>query len=284
VSTTSIPVSTTHRSHRDLAHVEDAVPARPPRVLLTGAAGVVATALARNLSADHTLVAVDPDPVREPEYWTETHKVSVGDRDTLLRLMTGVDFALHLAHGAYAGWEGLREVDIDGTRNVLDGALAGTCKRVILASSNHVGGWHELDHRAGLPSSLPVHPTDPPRPDGLYGVAKTTMEAMGRAAAECCGLPVSVLRIGTCRVDDDFEKAVREPTFDYLGDQDAVRRRLTQTWLSHPDLFRMVREEFAASETFRLRYAVSSTDDDLWSVAPLTWVTPAPGRPETAHD
>jgi nucleoside-diphosphate-sugar epimerase len=253
-------------------------------VLLTGAAGVVATALARALSSDHTLIALDLDPVREPEHWAETHKISVGDRDAVQHLMRDVDFALHLAHGAYTGWEGLREVDIDGTRNVLDGALAGTCRRVILASSNHVGGWNELDHLAGLPTPLPVEPSDPPRPDGLYGVAKAAMEALGRAAAECNDLPVSVLRIGTCRVDDDLDKAAHEPGFAYIGDTDAVRRRLNRTWLSHPDLVRIVREELTAPETFRLRYAVSNTTGGLWSLTPLTWTAPERGRPAAGGD
>jgi nucleoside-diphosphate-sugar epimerase len=282
VSTTSIPVSTTQRSPRPLARVDPA-PSRP-RVLITGAAGVVATALARDLSTDHALVALDLDPVREPEHWAEVHKVSVGDRDAVQHLMRDVDVALHLAHGAYAGWEGLREVDIDGTRNILDGALAGPCRRVVLASSNHVGGWSELDHLAGLPAPLPVEPGDPPRPDGLYGVAKATMEALGRAAAECNGLPVSVLRIGTCRVDDDFDRCVQEPGFAYIGDHDAVHRRLSRTWLAHADLVRIVREELAAPETFRLRYAISNPAGNLWSVTPLTWTAPDPSRPRPTGD
>ena len=189
--------------------------------------------------------------------------------------MADVDYALHLAHGAYSGWEGLREVDIDGTRNILDGALAGPCRRVVLASSNHVSSWSELDYLAGRPAPLPVRPADPPRPDGLYSVAKAAMEALGRAAAESFTLPVSVLRVGTFRTEDDVEKASQEPDFGYIGDLDAVRRRLSQTWLAHPDLFRMVREELAAPETFRMRYAISSTDNVLWSAEPLTWTAPA---------
>ena len=272
MSGNSIPISCTRRSRRDPVAGEQAW---LPRVLLTGAAGVMATALARNLAADHTLVAVDVNPVREPEYWTEVHKVTVGDRDTLATLLADVDLAIHLAHGAYAGWEGLREVDIDGTRNVLDGALAGTCRRVVLVSTNHVSGWTELDYLAGVPAQLPVQPTDPPRPDGLYSVAKVAMEALGRAAAESCGLPVSVLRVGTFRLSDDFDAAVQEPDFEYIGDHAAVHRRLERTWLSHVDLFRIVREEFAAAETFRLRYATSDQDGAVWSSAPTTWSSPS---------
>lgn len=267
-----LPISATLRIERSLAPGHPGS-GQPARMLIIGAAGVVATALARNLSTDYALVGLDLEPVREPEHWTETHALSVADREAVLKLTDGADYAIHLAHGAYDGWEGLREVEIDGTRNVLDGAIDGVCRRVILASSNHVRGWSELDALAGLPADLPVYPSDPPRPDGLYGVAKATMEALGRAAAEYAGLPVSILRIGTCRLDDDLERAVHEDGFSYIGDEDAVRSRLHRTWLSHADLVRIVREELAARETFRLRYAISSTDDALWSVEPLTWST-----------
>ncbi|HEY6793229.1 MAG TPA: NAD(P)-dependent oxidoreductase [Kineosporiaceae bacterium] len=267
-----LPVSTKQRTPRPAPPSAD--PTRPPRVLITGAAGAIATPLARDLAGDFSLVALDVSPVREPEYWVEVHKLSVGDRDAVLGLAGDVDYVLHLAHGAYSGWEGLQEVDIDGTRNVLDGALDGPCRRVVLASTNHVSGWSELDHLAGLPAPVPIRPEDPPRPDGLYSVAKVAMEAMGRAAAECFALPVSVLRVGTCRAVDDVEQAAREPEFAYIGDLDAVRR-LAQSWLAHADLFRIVREELAATETYRLRYAISSTDDVLWSSAPQAWTAPA---------
>ena len=88
---------------------------------------------------------------------------------------------------------------------------------------------------------------------------------MGRAAAEFASLPVSLLRIGTVRLDDDVERAAGEDEFAYIGDREAVRHRLNRTWLFHADLVRQVREEFAAPETFRLRYAASA-DDEVWSV------------------
>jgi len=207
---------------------------------------------------------------------------SVGDRDSVLALGCEADYVLHLAHGAGQGWEGLRVVDIDGTRNVLDGALRGPCRRVVIGSSNHVVGWSELDYMAGLEVALPVGPQSSPRPDGLYGVAKVAGEALARAAAEHGGLQVSVLRIGTVRADDDLARAASDPSFAYIGDHEAVHRRLERTWLFHADLVRIVRDEFTASETFRLRYATSSPDDEVWSSEVLTWAVPdTAGRRES---
>ncbi len=170
MSQTEIPVSATARVGR-----EDRPAAARPRVLITGAAGVLGTILARAMSPDHSLIGVDLTPVQEPEHWAEVHELSGGERQPMVKLVADADVVLHLAHGAYAGWEGLREVDIDGTRNVLDGAVAGRCRRVVLASSNHVVGWSEVDMLAGAAVDLPVNPGDPPRPDGLYGAAKTAM-------------------------------------------------------------------------------------------------------------
>ena len=44
----------------------------------------------------------------------------------MLKAAAETEYILHLAHGSHEGWDGLREVDIDGTRNVLDGAMRGT--------------------------------------------------------------------------------------------------------------------------------------------------------------
>jgi nucleoside-diphosphate-sugar epimerase len=263
-----LPVSARRREPRPLEPI-----GRRPRVLITGSAGVVATVLARDLSADHDLTGLDLRPTREPDRWDAAITASVGDRNAVLKAAAEVEYVLHLAHGSYEGWDGLREVDIDGTRNVLDGAMRGCCRRVVIGSTNHVVGWSELDYLAGYSIDLPLGPSSPPRPDGLYGAAKIAGEALGRAAAEFAGLPVSVLRIGTVRLDDNVERAVDENEFAYIGDRQAIRRRLDRTWLYHADLVRQVREEFAAPETFRLRYAVSA-ESEVWSMRPLAWTAP----------
>ena len=146
-----LPVSARRRELRPLPEPIG----RRPRVLVTGSAGIVATVLARDLSADHDLVGVDVRPVREPECWSERAEVSVGERDAVLRFAAETDYVLHLAHGSCGGWASLREVEIDGTRNVLDGAMRGPCRRVVIASSNHVTGWSELDYLAVCQSICP---------------------------------------------------------------------------------------------------------------------------------
>jgi nucleoside-diphosphate-sugar epimerase len=277
-----IPVTATRRESRPAAAGPRPPADRRARVLLTGSAGVVGTVLARHLSNEYELFGLDPRPVPEPGHWAGPVLGSVADRTQAMSLAAGMDFVLHLATGVSQGWAGLSQVDIEGTRNVLDGALSGGCRRVLICSSNHVVGWTELDYLSGLDVDLPVGPLSLPRPDGLYGAAKAAGEALGRAAAEFAGLPVTILRIGTVRLDDRIDAALDEPGFAYIGDRAAVRDRLRRTWLYHRDLVQIIRAEFAAPETFRLRYATSFPDNRLWSHQPFTWSGPSAGTPAPA--
>ncbi|MDQ0820751.1 nucleoside-diphosphate-sugar epimerase [Arthrobacter sp. V4I6] len=246
--------------------------ATPPHplgtLLITGAAGTVGTIAAAALQGRFRLVSLDLKPPAEPELF-DVIIGSVADRDLVFSATARADHVLHLAGGAPKGWDGLLDAELGGTRNVIDGALESGCVRVVLASSNHVSGWHELDQLAGAALSQAA-PSDPLRPDGLYAASKAFVEALGRSAAECSGLPVSVLRIGTMRVVDDPRALAGSRAFRYIGSPEQVVARMERTWLYHEDFRRILLEEFAAKETFRLRYAVSGTNSP-WSTEILSW-------------
>ena len=266
-----IPVST---SGRPLSPWKTFIPTRArPTVLLTGAAGVLGTVVARALAETHTLVGLDIAAAPEPGLFTTWCDGSVADRAQVEALSQGCDAVVHLATGTAAGWSGLLEVDLDGTRNVLDAASRAGCRRVVITSSNHTNGAAELDHLAGLEVET-VRPASSPRPDGLYGAVKVCVEALGRAAAECIGLPVSILRVGTVRLVDDPAAWYTSPDFAYIGDEAAVRDRLQRTWLFHPDLVVYVREELSATETYRVRYATSKPRQAMWDHRPAVWERP----------
>lgn len=186
----------------------------------------------------------------------------------------GCRYIIHLATGAADGWQSLQAVDIDATRTLLDAVRSVTdVRRVVLASTNHTAGGVERDLLQGHPTIRPYRVDDPPRPDSEYAVANVAMEVYARFAAEVYGTCVSCLRIGTVRRSDNPRAYVNAPEFRYLGDADRVAARLQATWLKHADLCRIVDEELAAKQAFRLRFAYSMIEGGYWPHDVLAWDT-----------
>lgn len=238
-------------------------------VLITGAAGTVGSVAARSLGQDYRLVSLDLRIPGESDLYHETYVGNLNDRELVMAAVSGADYVLHLAGGVASGWGGLLDAEIEGTRNVLDAAMTHQASRVVLASSNHIAGWHELDQlKSGSTASYDLRA--PIRPDGLYGASKAFVEALGRSAAEYAGLPVSVLRIGTMRLHDSPARLAGDVSFSYLGDHQEVEERMRRTWLYHRDFKRILLEEFGARETFRLRFAVSG-EDSPWTTDVQSW-------------
>lgn len=79
-------------------------------------------------------------------------------------------------------------MNIGGTYNVYEAAVAADVDRVVFASSNHV---HQMRNIADpeRPETLaadaePIRPSDPFRPDSYYGVSKVFGEALGNYYAD----------------------------------------------------------------------------------------------------
>jgi nucleoside-diphosphate-sugar epimerase len=249
-------------------------------ILITGAAGTIGSILAPALAGEGSVTGLDVvEPGRRSHSW-RTVQGDVCDRELLMRYVQPGGIIVHLATGAYRGWEGLLDVDILGTTALFDVAAEVGTGRVILASTNHVVGGFELDYfRRGVapglgmaPAGIAVRPTDPIRPDSQYGAANAFGEAYGRFVAETTATAVSCLRIGTVAPVDDPNVYAASPQFAHIpGGAEGAGRRLRATWLYHADLLRIVREELAASDRFRLRFAVSDNPGRFWSLETYRW-------------
>jgi nucleoside-diphosphate-sugar epimerase len=243
------------------------------RVLVTGAAGVVGGVMVPFLHSAASVVALDvrvpPDKSPAVEWVTG----SVTDEALVAQVIAGCTHVVHLATGVTRDWQGLREVDIDGTRCVLTAAVsAGSVRRVIVASTNHVVGRVEKDW---LTQGIP--PVDREllqgiRPDSDYGAAKAFGEALARYIAETTPVAVSALRLGMFRAVDDPSAHVNAPGFDDVpGGAGGRLARHQAAWLRHEDLRRILTEEFAATDRWRLRYAVSDNPGRIWPLDVATW-------------
>ena len=135
------------------------------KVLVTGGTGFTGKALVRRLLDDgHTVIALDYKEglkTQELREWgAEVVIGSVTDRAVLEKCMPGVDVVHHVA----AAFRELnvddayyRKVNVDGTRNVLDVALAHGVKKVVHFSTCGVHG--NVDHPPA-DEEAPIQPAD----------------------------------------------------------------------------------------------------------------------------
>src|SRR5690606_22347832 len=128
------------------------------------------------------LTALGPDE--------EVHRAELTGVEDVVPLLDGADAVVHLAGVPdEAPLADLLEANVLGAHHVLEAARRTGTPRVVLASSNRLTGCY--------PAARTVSAEAPPRPDGLYGVSKVAVEALGRLYADKFGLQVVCLRIGS---------------------------------------------------------------------------------------
>lgn len=213
------------------------------RVLMTGAAGRIGSALRAGLREDLDQLRLsdvrEPDPPPVPP---ETlAPAELADREAVERAMAGVEAVIHLGGvPSEAPFDQLLGPNIVGTFNVFDAARRAGVRRVVYASSNHVTGFYPVEARlAG---------GEPPRPDGLYGASKAYGEALARMYWDRFGLEAICLRIGTFN---------ERPT-------DALH---LPSWLSAPDAVRLFRACLTAQDVgFLTVYGASANSRSWWDL------------------
>ncbi|MFI5682919.1 NAD-dependent epimerase/dehydratase family protein [Streptomyces sp. NPDC051636] len=207
---------------------------------ITGAAGRIGSVVRAGLRDEVArLVLIDRVGLTAQTPTEDVHQLDLRDAEAVTAALKGVDAVVHLGGiPDEAPLPDLLDGNVRGTHNVLEGARRHGVRRVVLASSNRVSGFY--------PVAETVTPEMPARPDGLYGVSKVAVEALGRLYADKFGLSVVCLRIGS------FEDAPSE-------------RRHLSTWLSPRDGFGFVRTALTAPDVrFETVFAVSANNRRFW--------------------
>jgi 2-alkyl-3-oxoalkanoate reductase len=165
------------------------------RVFLTGATGLIGSHTAEELTrAGHEVVALCRANADTRFLDRLPCTVVRGDvrsgADALVPLVEGCQRLVHTAAQVYVGgsWPRVREVNVDGTRNILTAARLAGVEHVVHLSTVAVYGPVQgpIDEREPIDAPLP--PTD------LYARSKREAEEVVRGIEDRRGLPVTVLR------------------------------------------------------------------------------------------
>jgi uronate dehydrogenase len=207
------------------------------KIILTGAAGALGSHLRGMLAGKcKALVSIDlaaaPAALAANEAWAQ---VDITDIAALQPLMAGAEMVVHFA--AIPDERSMEELwgpNFLGAYTVWESAWKAGARRIVYASSIHAVGMYRANEGIG---------TDVPhRPDTFYGLAKCFAEDLGRLYWEKRGLESVHLRILSCTETPQNARA--------LG-----------TWLSRPDLVRLVERAIEAPLTgFAVAYGVSGND------------------------
>jgi UDP-glucose 4-epimerase len=163
------------------------------RVLVTGGAGFIGSALSRHLSTSTEVVVLDDlssgNKANLDGVDVEFHEGSILDRNLVERLIADVETVYHLAckgvrhsiHQPHAN----HEVNATGTLNLLEAARQAGVKRFVYTSTSEV---------YGTAIQAPMVEDHPTYPHTVYGGAKLAGEAYTRAYHRTHGLETIVIR------------------------------------------------------------------------------------------
>ncbi|MCB1500863.1 MAG: NAD(P)-dependent oxidoreductase [Bauldia sp.] len=200
-------------------------------ILVTGAAGGVATQIRPLLRAHYNLRLSDRTPVPEPTPGEEVIEADLGDIAALRRAIAGVDGILHLGGKSVEGdWDAIHEANIVGCYNLFEAARLEAVKRIVFASSNHAVGYYPRAETIGIDA--------PVRPDSRYGLSKAFGEAVAALYAYKYGAEVMSIRIGniTATPADRRRLAIWQSPRDFVQ---LVRIGLERPGIRHEIVFGM---------------------------------------------
>ena len=227
--------------------------AKRKKLFITGAAGLVGSALRRYLRERYDFRLLFHSKIPEVEPGDEVVVSDLSNFENMVEACDGVDAIAHL--GIAVPGRGaprtlynqmIMETNIKGTYNIFEAARINKVSKVIFASTNHVTGFYEREN-------IYTTPYMPVRPDSMYGISKAFGEAMGRHYHDEYGMSVYCIRIAnfpnTDEVNTDYEPGLNR-------------------WLSARDMSELTACCIEAPHPqFGIFYGVSKGGEKKWDIS-----------------
>lgn len=169
-------------------------------ILVTGGAGMIGFELSQQLSKKNNVIIFDlPEKIKKLNFDNQNKKIkcysgSILEKSALLNASQKVDAIFHL--GAMLGVKNTEndklkclEVNVEGTKNVLDACVSSNIKKIIFASSSEV---------YGEPNENPITEQTATQGKTVYGISKLLGEELCKAYNQKFGLKYSILRYFNC--------------------------------------------------------------------------------------
>ena len=246
------------------------------KVLMTGAAGYIASQLLKTFRDEYDLTLIDvrdTDRDGNPVPGMQIADLTDGDLEANREFFRGQDTVVHLGYIHPPSGQGSNGIvsyrtertNVDMAWNVYQLAYEEGLRRVVMASSNHAADWYE--HLIHAKKKDVVDPWERAVSDNYYGWAKEAYEHLGFVfAAGRLGkqLEVVQIRIGAPREID---------VAAFGGDRVAMNRNLG-AHISERDLQQLFARSIEADDIrdehgipFQIFYGISGNTRAFWSIA-----------------
>ncbi len=163
------------------------------RVLITGAAGRIGKACARDLRERYDLRLMYHRTPLEEDFGQEVVQGAANDLERMEEIVDGMDAIIHMAGNPRVGasWDSILESNIVGLYCLYEAAHRRQVPRIVFASSNHATGFYEQEGTFTT-VAMPARPatTVSARCSARIWAATTTTSTAWRLSV-CASVPFS---------------------------------------------------------------------------------------------